>query len=1739
MFLIDVVRPHILVELGTHAGDSYCAFCQGVKELNLDTHCYAIDTWRGDPHSGVYDKSVLEELRAHHDPLYGSFSRLIQSTFDDALVHFTDGSIGLLHIDGYHTYEAVKHDFENWLPKMGAEGVILLHDINVRERDFGIGRYWDEIKQLYPHFEFLHGHGLGVLSVGNTRSPELSAILNATKRQAVEIQRFFFQLGHRLSLQQQVDDLHQEISATQKQLATLLDEAQEHPQWNCLQVFWDDGNGFSEDQSIEHRFEADGRVDQHLLRLPINACKRLRLDPCNRSAYVEVHRIELYAMDDQSDGGRELLATWSPADQFAGLIAVSGIAPLPTGTTYRFIAVDDDPQLLLEGAPAHSDNRPRFLLVTLSVSEDFREPLSTEIASLERQIVERRRLLEDKERELATLQDNFDEQTGKIQIYSSQLAEKAEQLQSMSVELTRASSKLEDLARQIAAQDEAIKAKETARQALEMALQEQKTSERALRSDLTNAQSAAKSLHTQYEADREELSREIVGHRQTINSLSSESARLEIKLRETEHQLHEKEYQLQRIKNTLGWRLLSRYGRLKYGLFLPVINGVRNFFEILLQRNYQPALQPIHELRQLEDGAWESTGRDPQFRLSGKWPRGWVEISIEIKPEMTVEGDTRLYVDRGAGYTEQESYDLGSVGAKRTSLVRLSNDVVGLRLDPFESASRFRLEQFFLKPALGGAGNINGAKEEHKALFNLKEFAEFARARATSFRQKNGRSPNLLDLPGAIKRTLRAWNTSRLNGIGSVTAAHAEACHAFPKYQLPSVMEPYDAWLRVNRWNSRREALLRQRLADAPSLPLLSILMPVYNPAPEFLEKAIDSVARQVYQNWELCIADDASTDPAISEILQRWSREEPRVRVVFRSENGHISRATNSAAELATGEYAVLMDQDDELTPDALGEVALYLAQNPETDVVYSDDDKINSQGQRFAPQFKPDWSPELLLSYMYFSHLFVLRRSLFMEIGGLRAGYEGSQDYDLALRVTETTDRIGHIPKVLYHWRVLPGSTAESGGAKPDSFRIASDAIKEAFTRRGVEATVSQPDWAVRASCGIFTHIFPDEGPQVSIIIPTRNNVALLKACIDSIHKTSYKNYEVVIVDNESDDPDTLGYLSHTRHRVLRIRSTENGFSFAAINNRAVEQVKSDYVLFLNNDTEVITPEWLSQMVGYLGLSGVGAVGARLRYPDGRLQHAGVVHGYYGGMAGPAFKLLPASNHGYLSYTMVARNYSAVTAACLLTRRDLFLQLGGFDEENFSVAYNDVDYCYRLRDAGYRVAYCPTAELIHHEGLSRGFADNPSEPAAFREKYRSFRDPYYNPNLSLLHEGFGLDARTTTPQEIRPIRALMCAFNLNREGAPHSQFELTVELKQRGVIDPIVYCSQDGPLRDAYEERGIKVKVFKHPLADVHDGAAYEAAIQNFAKNIQEWDIELVYANTRQTFFAIDAAKRLGVPSIWNPRESEPWQTYFDYLAPDIALHALECFRYPYKVVFVSNATRESCAPLNTNHNFMTIHNGLDLKAFTKNIESWSRQKARSTLKLESDETAVLLLGTVCERKGQLDIVAAIEQLDEESTCKLRCFIVGDRRGDYSDRLKAAIERLPVSKQQIIEVVPETSDAALYYSAADVLAFTSRVESFPRVILEAMAARLPIITTPVYGVAEQVQENINALFYSPGDATALANHISRLLRDTDLRQKLAKNARCVLDTLTDFDEMVSSYAAVFREAWLNGGPV
>ncbi|MGH9760014.1 MAG: glycosyltransferase family 4 protein, partial [Blastocatellia bacterium] len=436
-----------------------------------------------------------------------------------------------------------------------------------------------------------------------------------------------------------------------------------------------------------------------------------------------------------------------------------------------------------------------------------------------------------------------------------------------------------------------------------------------------------------------------------------------------------------------------------------------------------------------------------------------------------------------------------------------------------------------------------------------------------------------------------------------------------------------------------------------------------------------------------------------------------------------------------------------------------------------------------------------------------------------------------------------------------------------------------------------------------------------------------------------------------------------------------------------------------------------------------------------------------------------------------------------------------------------------------------------------SRGLRGDPRELARILSRYRGFRERYYSPHLS--DTVVSIQARTIATSVRNPISTLVCTHNLNIEGAPLVQLELTLGLKDRGVIDPVVYSPQDGPLRAEYERRGVRVEIHPHPVrwvAPTPEG--YKFGIETLARWAKSLGVDLVYGNTLQTFYAIEAARIAGLPSVWNPRESEDWRVYFNEFGPVAALNALECFSYPYQVVFVSKASKNTFLDLCSHRNFAHIHDGLDRAAFLAMLARTPRCEARHRLGLGEDEIAIITVGSICERKGQLDIIGAVAAMDDETVRRIRWFIIGDRPHPYSTDLHAAWEALDVARGQRLTIVPETPDVAIYYSAADVFVCTSRVESFPRVILEAEAAGLPIVTTPAFGIAEEVFVDHNAIFIGPGDVAGLAGAVSSLVAAPTLRRRMGAMSRTVLDIITDYNSMVEAYADVFREAWLSGKP-
>lgn len=570
------------------------------------------------------------------------------------------------------------------------------------------------------------------------------------------------------------------------------------------------------------------------------------------------------------------------------------------------------------------------------------------------------------------------------------------------------------------------------------------------------------------------------------------------------------------------------------------------------------------------------------------------------------------------------------------------------------------------------------------------------------------------------------------------------------KYRIGFISHnDYGEWLsQYDVVNDKTPSVLRIKSEQFAHKPVISVLMPVYNAKPEWLTAAIDSVREQIYPYWQLCIADDASTDSAIRPILQRYIELDSRIHVVFREKNGHISSASNSALELVRGEWVALLDQDDLLPNQALFWIVDAINKSPTAALIYSDEDKINEKGIRCWPNFKPDWNRDLFYSQNMICHLGVYRSDLIRKIGGFREGFEGSQDYDLVLRFIEEIedDQIIHIQKILYHWRAHQLSSAHTNDVKPYALLAGQRALQEHLDRQQINAKVDLLDFGMYR----VKYALPDMLPLVSLIIPTRNGKSLLQQCIDSIvNKTTYSSYEILIVDNGSDDPDALDYLHELSDRLgISIIRDERPFNYSALNNLAVKHARGELIGLINNDVEVISPDWLAELVSHASRPEIGAVGACLWYPNNTLQHGGLVLGL-GGVAGYPHRQMPRYGKGYFGRAAVIQSFSAVTAACLVIKKAIFEEVGGLNEIDLPVAFNDVDFCLRVREAGYRNLWTPFAELYHHESATRGFEDTHEKLARFNleTEYMKQRwgdklinDPAYNPNLTLIYSDFSL---------------------------------------------------------------------------------------------------------------------------------------------------------------------------------------------------------------------------------------------------------------------------------------------------------------------------------------------------------------------------------------------------------------
>lgn len=803
------------------------------------------------------------------------------------------------------------------------------------------------------------------------------------------------------------------------------------------------------------------------------------------------------------------------------------------------------------------------------------------------------------------------------------------------------------------------------------------------------------------------------------DSISRLEAKLTRALEELEKARKEKielEKHFQEVVSSRSWKMTEPLRRFTLAR--------KTIFPLFRSRTVKASVVPKRSL--LQSGCnFKINGASPclSIDLAGaSCPQGWILVEALVE---TIKGTLffYLYMGREGGFSDSERFLL-SFDDKEVERhpIFIPDGITDLRLDVYDFDGDFNLKDLSLKE-LGSLQFLWSVLS--KTVLPLRK------------------DPKALLIKA--KRGIAVWREGGLWALRS-------------KLIGSRVTNNYAEWVsRFDSFAENDKGRIEEASLKLKVKPKISIVTPVFNPPIVHFRACLDSVVNQGYSDWELCLADDGSSDPQVRTVIEEYRTKDPRIKVIYRDKTGHISNASNSALSLASGEYIAFLDHDDELTVDALYLMAYEINKFPDSGLLYSDEDKKTGYGMRVNPHFKSDWNPELLLQQNYVCHFCVVKKSLVDLVGGFRSEFDGAQDWDLILRVSEKLEpaQIRHIPHVLYHWKIIEGSTAQSTSAKPYVLEAQRKAVQGHLDRTNQDAIAS-----IRHSISNLSveRRIPNPAPMVSIIILTKDKVELLSRCVDSIvEKTNYQNYEIIIVDNGSIDKETREYFEEIGELSnLTIINDDRRFNFSALNNLATKIAKGDIFAFLNNDLEVIEPKWLDLMVGQAIRSKVGAVGAKLLFPNNLVQHAGVIIGI-GGVAGHNHKGRLRDDPGYFNRIILSQNLSAVTAACMLVPKDVFAAVDGFDE-TLSVAFNDVDLCLRIREAGFQIVYEPQAELYHYESASRGYENTSEKFQRFEEEIERMKkrwgkallsDPYYNPNLTNLSEDFvfAFPPRVTRP--------------------------------------------------------------------------------------------------------------------------------------------------------------------------------------------------------------------------------------------------------------------------------------------------------------------------------------------------------------------------------------------------------
>jgi len=977
-------------------------------------------------------------------------------------------------------------------------------------------------------------------------------------------------------------------------------------------------------------------------------------------------------------------------------------------------------------------------------------------------------------------------------------------------------------------------------------------------------------------------------------------------------------------------------------------------------------------------------------------------------------------------------------------------------------------------------------------------------------------------------------------GLGPLAAQWRalKAAHALCRRDSPAVippdsahLDPYLAWQRANRLTPH----LREVLAAAASKlgaqgPKVVLLVDTRDCTAEQVNALAHSLTAQIYPLWEARFAGPL----APSSPDQR-----------FRPQPGEATAALNAAAQASDAALLSLLPGHARLAPDALLEIAERFAAQPGLELVYTDEDRMDAAGCRSEPEFKPAWSPAFALSGLFPGQLCVVRRARFVELGGLRDKFAAVAWYDLLLRLGDRleTAQVAHLPLVCYH--AWAGQPRELDLSHP-AYEQARAALAEAMARRQWDAAPFLPEIGhvlrrrfhqLRWNRGVLARL------PVTIVIPTRDRLHLLQECVELLEETvDWRHVKLVIVDDHSRDTDALRYLEQIQRRpdlrctVVRLADPHAAFNYSKLVNAALPHVDTPLVLHLNNDVNALEPGWLEEMAAWFEQPDVGVVGAKLIYPDRSLNHTGIVIGPHGGLADTPWARV-AERDAPPGWHAAAREVSAVTGACLLTRSDLYRQLGGFDEGDFAVAYNDVDYCLRVRAAGRRVLYTPQAKLMHWGSATRGVTFDDAEHVAWIKRYPGYRDPYFSPHLGV--DGHRL--RCTTGAQVRAPRAgrlrlLLITHNLNLEGAPLFLLEYATHMARTQGFGLEVLAGRDGPLRAAYATLGARLTIVDtSPLMAAADEAAFSRQLAALSAGVDWSQVDLVVCNTLFSFWGVPLARAAGKPSLVYIHEST---SVFRAFETSLALHlhrlVHDALAGATRTLFLCRATRAYYAD-DDRGNFRLVPSWIDLDAIAAFRAAHSKAEMRRKHGLRDDEIVVANIGTVCERKGQHVFVRAIDHFNRHRAggAPVRFLMVGAREGITLDLLRRDIARLGLGN---VTIVPETRDVFDFFTAADLFVCTSYEESFPRVVMEAMGFRTPVVSTDVHGIADLIGQRQDGYLVRAGEAAELSRMMHTCLAKERSGKSLAPTAYSRVLRFHAAAHVLPWHTDLAREAWLAG---